>query len=132
MLEAYKTQIVAEQDHAILKGPLAIAPVFLKDTKKVTAYAYRVFMALLLWQLMPAVARQNTRHLGISIPHPNGRLQDAPTTKRIKEILTPIQVIHYRYNGEWRRARSDLTLIQRQALLLLGMSATRFTAIPSG
>ena len=41
-----------EHGHARLKGPLAIAPVFWKDTKKVTAYAYLVLMALWLWQLV--------------------------------------------------------------------------------
>ena len=43
-------------------------------------------MALWLWQLMQAVARQNGDRLGLSIPYPNGRLPDAPTTKRIKEL----------------------------------------------
>jgi transposase len=133
LLEAYKTQFVVEQDHAVLKGPLTVAPLFLKDTGKITAYVYVVYMALLLWQCMQAVMRQNQTRLGISLPYPNKALQPAPTTKRLKEILSPIQVIHWRdATGQLRRSRSELSLVQRQALLLLGMDSRRFTQIPSG
>ena len=133
LLEAYKTQFVVEQDHAVVKGPLSIAPLFLKDTRKITAYVYVVYMALLLWQCMQAVMRQNQERLGISLPYPHKLLQPAPTTKRLKEILTPIQVIHWRdADGRLRRSRSELTLTQRQALLLLGMDSRRFTQVPSG
>ncbi len=89
LLEGYKTQFVVEQDNALLKGPLAVAPLFLKDTKKITAYVYGVFMALLLWRCMQAVMRQNHERLGITLPYPNGALQPTPTTKRLKEIVTP-------------------------------------------
>ncbi len=34
LLTAYKTQGIVEQDNALVKGPLRIAPPFLKDTKK--------------------------------------------------------------------------------------------------
>ncbi|MDA8206494.1 MAG: hypothetical protein M0Z36_10520, partial [Thermaerobacter sp.] len=86
-----------------LKGPLAVAPLFLKDTKKITAYVYAVFMALLLWRCMQAVMRQNHERLGITLPYPNGALQPAPTTKRLKEIVTPIQIIHWRAADGTRR-----------------------------
>lgn len=133
LLEAYKTQFVVEQDNALIKGPLAIAPLFLKDTKKITAYVYVVYMALLLWRCMHAVMRQNHQRLGISLPYPHKVLQPAPTTKRLKEIVTPIEVIHWRDgHGTVRRSRSELTLVQRQALLLVGVDSRRFTRIPSG
>ena len=32
LLQAYKTPFVVEQDNALTKGPLAIAPLYLKDT----------------------------------------------------------------------------------------------------
>ena len=133
LLEAYKTQFVVEQDNALVKGPLGIAPLFLKDTRKITAYVYVVYLALLLWQCMQAVMRQNQERLGMSLPYPHKVLQPAPTTKRLKEIVTPIQVIHWRdANGTLRRSRSELTLVQRQALLLVGVNSLRFTQVPSG
>ena len=133
LLTAYKTQQVVEQDNALVKGPLGIAPLFLKDTKKIDAYVYVVYLALLLWQCMQAVMRQNQVKLGISLPYPHGALQPAPTTKRLKEIVGPIQVAVFRNpDGTLRRSRSELTLVQRQALLLVGMDSRRFTQIPSG
>ena len=117
----------------MVKGPLTIVPVFLKDPLKITAYIYVAYMALLLWKCMEAVMRQNQAQLGFSLPYPNQRLQPAPTTKRLKEILTPIEVIHwYDEHGVLHRSRCELTLVQRQALRLLGMDSRRFVQIPSG
>jgi len=133
LLTAYKRQYVNEQDHAMVKGPLQVVPLYLKDTKKITAYVHCVYLALLLWRSMQAVMRQNQARLGFTLPYPNGALQPAPTTKRLKEILHPIQVIQWHETtGEIHRYRSDLSQVQRQALLLLGMNSGRFTQIPSG
>ena len=122
-----------ERDHALVKGPLAIVPLFLKDPLKITAYIYVAFMALLLWKCMEVVMRQNQVKLGMSLPYPNKRLQPAPTTKRLKEIITPIEVIYWHdAAGQPHRMRSELSMVQRQALLLLGMDSRRFVQIPSG
>ncbi len=133
LLEAYKSQFVVEQAHAMLKGPLSIVPIFLKDPLKITAYIYVAYMALLLWKCMEAVMRQNQAQLGMSLPYPNKRLQPAPTTKRLKEIITPIEVVHWHdAAGHPHRVRCDLSMVQRQALLLLGMDPQRFVQVPSG
>ncbi len=133
LLTAYKTQGVVERDNVLMKGPLGIAPLFLNDTKKIEAYVHVVYFALLLWQCMQAVMRQNQNRLGITLPYRNGALQPAPTTKRLKEIVGPIQVALWRdADGTLRSSRSALTLVQRQALLLVGTDSRRFTEIPSG
>ncbi len=65
---------------------------------------------------MQSVMRQNHERLGMTLPYPNGALQPAPTTKRLKEIVTPIQIIHWRAaDGTRGQIRSALTLVQRQA-----------------
>lgn len=77
--------------------------------------------------------RVNQARLGITLPYPNQRLQPAPTTKRLKEIIQPVQIIPWRDEaGRPQRRRSELSLVQRQALLLLGMDSRRFTQVPSG
>ena len=53
LLAAYKRQAAVDQGHHIVKGPLGVAPIFLKDPAKITAYVY---IALLIWQVMQAVA----------------------------------------------------------------------------
>ena len=52
--------------HAVVKGPLQIAPLYLKDTKKIEAYVYCVYLALLLWRCMEAVTRQRQPQLGMT------------------------------------------------------------------
>lgn len=88
LLQAYKTQSVVEQNHAVIKGPLSIAPVFLQDTRKIEAYVHVVCLALLLWYGMQAVMRQNQERLGISLPYPNGARQPTlPTTSRVRIFI---------------------------------------------
>ncbi|PSR20230.1 MAG: hypothetical protein C7B45_15865 [Sulfobacillus acidophilus] len=48
LLAAYNEQFVAAGNHATVKGPLGIAPGFLKDPQNLTAYVYVVYMAALL------------------------------------------------------------------------------------
>ncbi len=72
-LVAYKRQTAVEQDHHILKGPPGVAPLFLKDPAKITPYVCLVSMAVLIWQVMQAVARRNAERWGVSLPYPNGQ-----------------------------------------------------------
>lgn len=71
-LVAHKGQTAVEQDHHILKGPLGVAPRFLKDPAKITAYGSLVSMAVLIWQVMQAVPSRNAERWGVSLPHSNG------------------------------------------------------------
>ena len=69
LLTAYTRQYVNEQDHAMVKGPLPVVPLYLKDTKTITAYVYGVYLALLLWRSTPRVMRQNQARLGFTLPY---------------------------------------------------------------
>ncbi|PSR32264.1 MAG: hypothetical protein C7B46_14940 [Sulfobacillus benefaciens] len=132
LLAAYNEEWVVEGTHATIKGPLGIAPVFLKDPKKLTAYVYVVYLAALLWSVMQAVARRNAVHQGVTLPYPNGQLQEAPSSKRIKELLMPITIVCYRLQDVTYRVLEELTWVQRLACLLLEVEPRRLTAVPSG
>jgi transposase len=132
LLAAYNEEWVVEGTHSTLKGPVSIAPVFLKDPRKLTAYVYVVYMAVLLWSVMQAVARRNALKWQVSLPYPNGKLQDAPSTKRIKELLTPVAISCYRVGNTTHRALGELTWVQRLACLLLEIEPRRLAAVPSG
>jgi len=133
-LLAYKRQTAVEQDHHILKGPLGVAPIFLKDLDKITPYVYLVYMAVLIWQVMQAVARRNAERSGVSLPYPNGKLQPAVTTKRIKEILSKVQVVRFRHQQQVRRivGTDDVTWVERVACLLLEVKIHTLAWLPSG
>ena len=133
-LLAYKRQTAVEQDHHILKGPLAVAPLFLKDPAKITPYVYLVYIAVLIWQVMQTVARRNAERLGVSLPYPNGQLQPAVTTQRIKAILTKIQISRFRHAQHVHRVigTDDITWIERAACLLLEVKIHTLAWLPSG
>jgi transposase len=132
LLAAYNGEWVVEGTHATLKGPLSIAPVFLKDPRKLTASVYVVYLAVLLWSVMQAVARRNALKWQVSLPYPNGKLQDAPSTKRIKELLTPVTIVCYHVGTTTHRVLKELTWVQRLACLLLEIEPRRLAAVPSG
>jgi len=133
-LVAYKRQTAVEQDHHILKGPLGVAPLFLKEPAKITPYVYLVYMPVLIWQVMQAIARRNAERWGVSLPYPNGQLQPAVTTQRIKEILTKIQVSRVRHKQQVRRVvgTDDVTWVERLACLLLEVKIHALAWLPSG
>jgi len=91
-------------------------------------------MAVRIWQVMPAVARRNAERWGISLPYPNGKLQPAVTTKRMKEILTKIQAVRFRYQQQVRRivGTDDGTWVERLACLLLEVKIHTLAWLPSG
>ena len=134
LLAAYKRQAPAEIDHHLVKGPLGVAPVFLKDPAKITAYVYVVYIALMIWQVMQAVARRNAEQWKILLPYPNGQLQPAVTTQRIKEILSKIQILRLQQGTTIRRALSEdkITWLERVACMLLGVKIHTLAWLPSG
>ncbi len=83
---------------------------------------------------MQAVARRNAEQMQVSLPYPNGQLQPAVTTKRIKEILSGIQVVGSRRGNSIRRmvAEDDVTWVQRLACLLLELKVHTLAWLPSG
>ncbi len=99
----------------------------------IEAYVYCAYKALPLWMCMQVVMRQNHEKLGITLPYPHGDLQPSPTTRRLRQILQPIQILHWQdAAGMVHRQCSELSLKQRQVLLMLGMNSCRLTQIPSG
>ncbi len=94
------------------------------------AYEYRVSMAVLLWSVMKVVVRRNALKSQVSLAYPHGQLPDAPSTKRIKELLTTVAITCYR-EGTTHRALGEMTGVQL-ACLLWEIEPRRLTALPSG
>ena len=91
-----------------------------------------VYKAALLWSVIQAVARRTAADKGgVSLPYPNGRLQAAPTAQQIKELLEPVILMRYPWNGVRDRAINELTWVQRLACLLLEIPPQRLAGGPS-
>ncbi len=91
-------------------------------------------MAVLIWQVMQAVARRTAERSGVSLPYPNGKFQPAVTTNRIKEILSKVQVVRFRQQQQVRRivGTDDVTWVERVACLLLEVKIHTLAWLPSG
>jgi hypothetical protein len=58
ILTHYKGQEVAERRYAAFKGPLAVAPMFLKDNRRITALVSVICLALLIFCLVERAVRR--------------------------------------------------------------------------
>lgn len=67
---AYKGQPQVERRYHELKGPLAVAPVFLHDNKRITALLHVLMLALLVYSLIERQVRHALGHEG----SPDGKM----------------------------------------------------------
>jgi transposase len=85
ILDAYKYQPFLEKRNEQLKSVLSVAPIYLKNPKRVAALLFLYFLAVLVFALIERDARLRMKARGIeSIPlYPEGRPCKAPTTDGI-------------------------------------------------
>jgi uncharacterized protein DUF4277 len=92
VLRRYKGQEVVERRYSTIKGPLAVAPMFLKNNRRVTALITVICLALLIFclierQVRSALAPQ-TRLDGLYVGRPA-----TPTGRLIFEALARLRLI---------------------------------------
>jgi len=130
LLEAYKYQPRLEQRHAELKGPMEVAPVFLKDIERIEALLLLEFLALLTRALIEreirnAMATRDLKELSL---YPEDRGCKAPTATRIFDIFASRERHTLLAGDELVQVFSpELSPLQLQVLDLLGVPATAYT-----
>ena len=89
LLTAYKYQPQLEQRHEELKGPMAVAPVLLKDNARIEGLLCLEFLALLIRALIEREIRQAMarEHLAELSLYPEDRGCAAPTAARVLAIF---------------------------------------------
>ena len=123
-LAAYKYQPNLERRHAQLKGPQAVAPVFLKDPARIEALLCCHFLALLVQalierQIRTAMADASTKTIPL---YPEDRDCSAPSAARTLEIFNGLSRHHlHRHGTQLQVFDPDLTTLQHQVLRLLGI-----------
>ena len=93
ILEAYKGQIVVEVGFHWLKGPLAVAPVFLKSAKRIEVLGFVYLIAMLVYGLIQRDIRSRLKKRGGKIPYPDKRRTDRPTTKGILRVFENVEYL---------------------------------------
>ena len=130
LLAAYKYQPHLEQRHAELKGPMEVAPVFLKDASRIEGLLCLEFLALLTRALIEREIRQAMQRSEVAERslYPEDRGCRAPTATRVLDIFAGLT--RHRLLQQVRPVQvflPELSPLQRQVLDLLGIPATAYT-----
>jgi transposase len=90
----YKNQPVVERRYGEFKGPLAVAPIFLRNNRRITALITIICLALLIFCLIEREVRRNlapdTEMIGFYI---NDRRARKPTGRLILQALGELRLI---------------------------------------
>lgn len=132
VLDAYKRQSDIEKRFSQLKSQFQVAPVFLKNVRRVVALLTIYYFVLVVKTLLEREIRRRMRECGIeSLPlYPEERQCRAPTTRRIIDLFENIQQHTLKTTGKAKPARfaTQLSDLQLQILELLRVPTTDYDA----
>ena len=129
LLGAYKYQPHLERRHADLKGPMEVAPVFLKDPVRIEGllcleFVAQLTRALIEREIRSAMAKADITHLAL---YPEDRACSAPSATRIFQLFSGLTRNHLLHNGRVVQVfPPKLSPLQRQVLDLLGIPASAY------
>ncbi len=125
LLAAYKRQPVIEKRFSQLKTDFSVAPVYVKEVRRIQALLCAYFFALMVEALIERELRRAMQHEAItSLPmYPEGRPCHRPTTRRLIDLFATVQRHEYsERKGPPQVMITDLTSLQCRLLRLMGFS----------
>jgi hypothetical protein len=126
LLHAYKRQPAIEKRFSQLKTDFAVAPLYLKEVRRIQALLCLYFFALLVEALLERELRRAMQREQIeALPiYPEGRPCCWPTARRLLDLFEPVQrhTLSRKQQPDELIVR-ELTALQRRLLKLLGLSA---------
>lgn len=130
ILDAYKRQPIIEKRFSQLKTDFRVAPVYLKDVKRIVGLLGVYFFALMVQALLERELRGAMAASEIaSLPlYPENRACTHPTTRRVLDLFAPIDR-HVFPSPESSSAESfttELTPLHQQILKLLRIPTTDY------
>ena len=131
VLAAYRYQPNLERRHHLLKAVQHADPVLLRNPARIEALFCCQFVALLIGALIEREIRTAMKTASTAdIPlYPELRACPAPSAERILEIFTDLTRHQLHHNGSLVQTFDvELNPLQKQALDLLGVPATSYTA----
>jgi len=129
LLAVYKRQPVIEKRFSQLKTDFSVAPVYLKEPRRIQALLCVYFFALMAEALLERDLRRAMQREGIeSLPmYPEGRPCHRPTTRRLLDLFEMVQRHEFtRRKGQPQVMTTDLSGLQRRLLRLLGLSDANY------
>jgi transposase len=123
ILAKYRDQSKVEKRFHHMKGPLAVAPMFLKNPERIAGMLFIVVLALTVLSLIERQVRKNLKGKPMKGLYPEGRVTLAPTGPRLLRRFRSLTVVIIKQRGEIHRRLCELTPLQRRILQLLGLNA---------
>jgi hypothetical protein len=123
VLRAYKGQSRVERRFHHLKGPLAVAPMFLKNPGRIAGLLCVLVWALVVLALMERQARRELGGEPVYGLYPEGRPSPSPTGPALIQGLSGLCVVIVHQGGETVRRLAQPDPVQRRIIQLLGIDA---------
>src|SRR3954466_13786655 len=112
VLRTYKGQSRVERRFHHLKGPLAVAPMFLKNPERIAGLLCVLVWALMVLALMERQARRGAKGEPLYGLYPEGRPSPAPTGPALIRGLSGLCVVIVHQGGEVTRRLSQPDPVQ--------------------
>ncbi len=132
VLRTYREQIQVERRIGNLKGPLAVAPMFLKNPKRMAGLLYILVWALMVMSLLERQVRKQLKGKPMYGLYPEKRPSKAPTGMRLIEAFEYLCIVLVTKQGSTTRHLGELDSTQREILRLLDMSPGQMKTCAEG
>jgi transposase len=129
LLLAYKRQPKVEKRFEQLKTDYEVAPVYLKEARRIQALLCVYFLAQLVQALLERELRRAMEREELdSLPlYPEGRPCTCPTTRKLIDLFEPVQRHTLTVRGQDPTTFiTELTPLQRRILKLLGLAVNTY------
>jgi transposase len=120
-LAKYKEQSQVERRIHHLKGPLAVAPMFLKNPERIAGLLCILVWALMVLALMERQVRRGLKGKPLFGLYPENRPSPEPTGPALLECFRTLCVVIVKHRGTTARRLAEPTDAQRTLLRLLGI-----------
>jgi transposase len=121
VLRKYKEQSQVERRIHHLKGPLAVAPMFLEKPERSAGLLCVLVWALLVLALVERQLRRNLKGKPLHGLYPENRPSPAPTGPALLECFATLCIVIIKHRGKTSRRLAQPDDVQRKLLLLLGI-----------
>jgi len=125
VLRTYKGQSQVERRFHHLKGPLAVAPMFLKNPERIAGLLCVLVWALMVLALMERQVRRELKGEPLYGLYPEGRPSPAPTGPSLIQALSGLSIVIVHQGGTVARRLAQPDPTQRRIIQLLGINSER-------
>jgi transposase len=123
VMRCYKGQSQVERRFHHLKGPLAVAPMFLKNPERIAGLLCILVWALMVLALMERQVRRELKGEPLYGLYPEGRPSPAPTGPSMVQALSGLSIVIVHQGGMVTRRLAQPDPAQRRVIQLLGINS---------